>query len=125
MSDSSQGEGWWLASDGKWYPPANGAAPAGSSSQTPTEAIISLVAGIVSILLCGCWGLGVIAGGVGIYFGMTAKKKIAASNGAGGAGLAQAGFICGIIGVALGAIGLILLLISIISGNGSVNYSVN
>lgn len=21
MSDQSQGEGWWLASDGKWYPP--------------------------------------------------------------------------------------------------------
>jgi hypothetical protein len=21
MSDSPQGEGWWLASDGKWYPP--------------------------------------------------------------------------------------------------------
>jgi hypothetical protein len=21
MSDVSQGEGWWLASDGKWYPP--------------------------------------------------------------------------------------------------------
>ena len=27
MSDSSQGEGWWQASDGKWYPP----------EQTPTE----------------------------------------------------------------------------------------
>ena len=22
MSDSSQGDGWWVASDGKWYPPA-------------------------------------------------------------------------------------------------------
>ena len=21
MSDSTQGEGWWQASDGKWYPP--------------------------------------------------------------------------------------------------------
>jgi hypothetical protein len=21
MSDTSQGPGWWLASDGKWYPP--------------------------------------------------------------------------------------------------------
>jgi hypothetical protein len=21
MSDTSQGEGWWVASDGKWYPP--------------------------------------------------------------------------------------------------------
>lgn len=24
MSDSSQGPGWWLASDGKWYPPNDG-----------------------------------------------------------------------------------------------------
>ncbi len=22
MSDASQGEGWWMASNGKWYPPA-------------------------------------------------------------------------------------------------------
>lgn len=21
MSDQSQGPGWWIASDGKWYPP--------------------------------------------------------------------------------------------------------
>ncbi len=33
MSDSSQGPGWWMASDGKWYPPetapdAQGTAPA-------------------------------------------------------------------------------------------------
>jgi hypothetical protein len=23
MSDVSQGPGWWQASDGKWYPPAD------------------------------------------------------------------------------------------------------
>ena len=27
MSDQSQGPGWWYASDGKWYPPADDAAP--------------------------------------------------------------------------------------------------
>src|SRR3954469_2126688 len=33
MSDTSQGEGWWQASDGKWYPPQQtGATP-------PTEAV--------------------------------------------------------------------------------------
>ena len=137
MSDSSQGPGWWLASDGKWYPPqpttppaaptppgAPGAAPAGNS--TPTEAIIALVGGILSILMCGCWGIGIIAGGVGLYFGMNAKKKIAASNGTiGGAGLAQAGFICSIIGLVLSAIGLVIFVISLITGNGSFSYSVN
>lgn len=40
MSDSSQGPGWWQASDGKWYPPEQapgyqpgGVAPAGGSSE--------------------------------------------------------------------------------------------
>jgi uncharacterized RDD family membrane protein YckC len=30
MSDTSQGDGWWIASDGKWYPPESApqAAPA-------------------------------------------------------------------------------------------------
>ena len=27
MSDTSQGEGWWLASDGRWYPPQSAASP--------------------------------------------------------------------------------------------------
>lgn len=49
MSDTSQGPGWWLASDGKWYPPqappppptpsqvpAPSAVPTPSSSSTPT-----------------------------------------------------------------------------------------
>jgi hypothetical protein len=39
MSDYSQGEGWWLASDGKWYPP-EAAAPgyaAPSHSVDPTQ----------------------------------------------------------------------------------------
>jgi len=27
MSDTSQGPGWWLASDGKWYPPESHPAP--------------------------------------------------------------------------------------------------
>src|SRR5271166_3766811 len=31
MSDTSQGEGWWLAGDGKWYPPET-AAPSLSPS---------------------------------------------------------------------------------------------
>jgi len=33
MSDASQGPGWWLASDGKWYPP-----DAGSGTGGPTLA---------------------------------------------------------------------------------------
>lgn len=33
MSDSSQGEGWWKASDGKWYPPQG---PAEQAPPPPT-----------------------------------------------------------------------------------------
>lgn len=45
MSDTSQGPGWWLASDGKWYPPelwtgppnAGPAFPQGTASANPSE----------------------------------------------------------------------------------------
>lgn len=33
MSDHQQGPGWWLASDGKWYPPS--APPPGAPDLTP------------------------------------------------------------------------------------------
>ena len=44
MSDTAQGPGWWLASDGKWYPPeawtppadAGPAGPAPTRTSTPT-----------------------------------------------------------------------------------------
>ena len=44
MSDTAQGPGWWLASDGKWYPPESWTAPADAGpaglgpAQTPTPA---------------------------------------------------------------------------------------
>ena len=39
MSDVSQGEGWWLASDGKWYPPETHpqyVAPSGPADPAPS-----------------------------------------------------------------------------------------
>ena len=41
MSDSSQGPGWWQASDGKWYPPeqAPGAAPMPGTPGPPAAAL--------------------------------------------------------------------------------------
>ena len=35
MSDSSQGEGWWQASDGKWYPPDQTGAAANPAGVPP------------------------------------------------------------------------------------------
>ena len=38
MSDFSQGPGWWLASDGKWYPPQGEAAPAATPQWSAPQA---------------------------------------------------------------------------------------
>jgi len=35
MSDTSQGPGWWVASDGKWYPPQDAPPPPGAYQQAP------------------------------------------------------------------------------------------
>lgn len=39
MSDVSQGEGWWQASDGKWYAPVQAQAPVMTTSPAPAAAI--------------------------------------------------------------------------------------
>src|SRR5580692_8329821 len=43
MSDTSQGSGWWMASDGKWYPPELWTgpptqAPSGPAAQASPQA---------------------------------------------------------------------------------------
>jgi hypothetical protein len=38
MSDTSQGPGWWLASDGKWYPPEAWTGPSRQSDATTFSA---------------------------------------------------------------------------------------
>ena len=35
MSDTSQGDGWWLASDGRWYPPEAWTGPPPQTGQVP------------------------------------------------------------------------------------------
>lgn len=73
MSDQPQGEGWWIASDGKWYPPesepptssmAESSAAPGPPAPTPRDfpwvswqvavvAVLFLAAGFVAGLLLG------------------------------------------------------------------------
>ena len=77
--------------------PAYAAAPAGPKNN---QATWSLVLGILSIFCCG-----LVAGIPAIILGNNGKK-IAAQTGV-GAGMAQAGFILGIIGTVLTTIGLI------------------
>ena len=120
MSDTSQGEGWWLASDGKWYPPTSAPAPASPMPPTyvpaglPTanEAIWSLVLGIGSFFLCGIF-MGIPA----IILGNNAKKKIATAGGQlGGQGLATAGIVLGWISVGLTIAAVLLFLLILALG---------
>ena len=79
------------------------------------KALFSLILGIVSLICCGF-----VAGVPAAILGNMAKKEIEASGGAqSGAGMAQAGFILGIIGTALSAIGLILYILFIALAIGS------
>jgi hypothetical protein len=67
------------------------------------KALWSMILGIVSLFCCG-----VITGVVAVVLAQQAKREIAASGGMQrGAGQAQAGFVLGIIGIALTVIGLI------------------
>src|SRR5579872_763166 len=120
MSDTSQGPGWWQASDGKWYrreqhpnympppppppfttvaaPPYPGAEQGYQQwrpQQTNGLAVASLVLSLVWLL-----GVGSL---LAVIFGLRARRQIRQSGGyQGGEGLATAGLVIGIIGL-LGA----------------------
>lgn len=59
MSDSSEGEGWWQASDGKWYPPSAQphlppppqAAAAGGARVGLSPAVVAILAGAGALIL--------------------------------------------------------------------------
>jgi len=57
-----------------------------------TLAIVSLVMGILSILLCCCFGVGIIFGIIGIVCAIMAKNKGQSK------GLVIAGLVCSIVG---------------------------
>jgi hypothetical protein len=69
-------------------------------------AITALVLGILAFPGICCWGIpAVILGVVAIILGRMALGRIRAAGGAiGGRGLAQAGWICGLVAAILGAI---------------------
>ena len=136
MSDTSQGEGWWLASDGKWYPPSSAPAPAtpppsaypaapgyapapayaaAPVAPTSNEAIWSLVLGILSITC-----LGLLAGIPAVILGTIAKRKIGESGGTiRGQGLATAGLVLGWVSIGISVAFFLLLILAAVSGSGS------
>ena len=45
MSDVSQGPGWWMASDGKWYPPHESAAEATDDGDEKRNLVLATIGG--------------------------------------------------------------------------------
>lgn len=98
-------------------PPGYGApAPYGGAPQAGnnSKATWSLVTGILSILCCGPLSI------VAILLSRSAQAEIA-RTGQGGSGLAKAGFILGLIGVAFLVLQIILVATGAISFDGSVS----
>jgi hypothetical protein len=91
-------------------------------------AIASLVLGIVAFPGICCYGVGGIAAGVtAVILGRISLRKISAAGGmVGGRGLAQAGWICGLIAAILGGIyalfSLIFLIFGLTSGFGNFTF---
>lgn len=124
VSDTSQGPGWWLASDGRWYAPETRPGyviqtypverhgdiqPQGYGYQpgiTPGEANGFAIASLILSLL---WFLG-LGSLVAMIFALVALRQIRSSHGAErGKGLATAGLIIGFCGL-IGAVGFFLAL---------------
>jgi hypothetical protein len=129
--------GWWLASDGNWYPPQAGAggaappaygappqtygpppsAPYGYTPYAQTQgtngmAIASMVLGILWIY----WIGSILA----IIFGFIAMSQIKERNQA-GKGMATAGLILGFIG--LGTLILVIIFAVAVGSSSSVHFS--
>src|SRR5579859_2618464 len=106
-------------------PPAPGYPGYGAVSP-PTDgmAIASLILGIVAFPGICCYGvLGVAFGATALILGRISVRKIRASNGMiGGYGLAQAGWICGLVAAILGAIyGIFNIALIILGVSGAFN----
>lgn len=88
--------------------------------QTSVLAIISLVAGILSIVLACCCSILGLAGAAGVICGFLAKKEIRESGGAKkGDGLALAGMITGGVGIVLG---IALFILTFVVGAWDYSY---
>lgn len=122
MADVSQGPGWWVASDGKWYPPElhpsrmpppQWGAPQAVASATRTNglAVASLVLSLTVFLI------GPI---LSIIFGVIARRQIRESNGGqSGDGLALAGLIIGTVELAISIVMIVLVVVLVANGSFS------
>lgn len=73
---------------------------------TPGLAIASLVMGIISLLVCCCWGCGILFAIPGMIMGISANKKVKT-------GVGTAGIVTSIVGLVLNIIVLIVYVVSL------------
>ncbi len=144
MSDTSKGPGWWVASDGKWYPPetwtgpplstgqavpggpplafdpshAPGPMPGYPSPQAPLAASTPTNGMAVASLVCACAGIIPFLFGIpcilGVVFGFVARNQIKKSNGT------QGGSGLALAGIIVGfaLIAIFILVVSLIAAFG-------
>lgn len=122
LPPSPAAQGWqapppgWQSPPPGWQPPPPGYGQAPGYGQVPgygqmpfrpaapTEgmAVAAMVIGIVGLAGACMYGIGTLISPVALFLGRSSMKKIDASQGQlGGRGMAQAGFIMGIIGTVL------------------------
>ena len=104
MSDVSQGEGWWVASDGKWYPPQSAAAPPAAGYVTGNHGPLGKRENIGLQVL---WSV-LTFGLYGIYWAYKSHEEIKVHTGEGVGGVVGA-----VIYVLVGIVTLFLLPIEI------------
>jgi hypothetical protein len=90
-------------------------------------ATAAMIVGIVSLVLACGYGIGLLGSPVALFMGRAAKKRIDRSNGTlGGRGMAQAGFILGIVGTVfllLAIIAVVVIIIVAVNGGFDTDYS--
>lgn len=86
---------------------------AAATKATAGSAVASLVLGIIAVMGCASYGvLSLICGPLAIFFSIKANKALKAGSAGGSTkGMATAGLVLGIIGTALGLIGLAFIAI--------------
>lgn len=95
MSEQPQGEGWWQAPDGRWYPPRPG------PPTTNALALTSLVCGLVGLATFN-FPPGAVVSILAVVFGHVALRQIRqAPIPPRGRGLAVAGLVLGYVGIVL------------------------
>ncbi|WP_374985602.1 DUF4190 domain-containing protein [Streptomyces fradiae] len=65
--------------------------------------IAAMVIGIVSLVMCWAYGLGIVLGVLALVFGIIGRKRVQRGE-ANNAGMATAGIVTGVIGIVLGVV---------------------